>query len=258
MSRPREVPEWLVERLAKGDLPPEAAADVRSRLEAAGELDRLSDLEASDRALLAAHPPAAVAAEVERRVRQEEAHRARERRARRPSFALPAAAVALAASLLVFVAVMRPDPRPGGERSPAGETVTARGLRPRLVVYRKTGADADRLDAASRARPGDVLQLAYVAAGRPYGVVASVDARGQVTLHLPETPGTAPHLVPQGETALPHAFELDDSPGFERFVLVTADAPFSTDVVVDALRPNGRPLPDGITATEVLVTKELQ
>jgi hypothetical protein len=268
MSGRREpVPEWLVERLAKGDLSPRVAADVRSRLEATGALDRLAEIEASDRAVLAAHPPATVAAEVERRLRTDELDRARKNRTRRLFVAVPGAAVAVAASLIAFVTVIRPGARQDGESPPRGgsdgtpiarEVVTPRGLRPHLVVYRKTSAEPSPLERESRARPGDVLQLAYVAAGRRYGVVASVDARGTITLHLPEAPGAAPQLVSQGETALPHAFELDDSPGFERFVFVTADVPFSTAAVVDALRPDGASLPEGLTATEVVVEKELQ
>ena len=53
--------------------------------------------------------------------------------------------------------------------------------------------DQGRLRAAARqthvVRKGDTLQLGYVAAGKRFGVIASIDARGTVTLHLPETPG---------------------------------------------------------------------
>ena len=257
-SRTREaVPEWLVERLARGELPPEAAADVRRRLVADGTPDRLAELAASDRAILAAHPPAAVAAEVRRRVRAVDAHAARSTRARAWRFALPGAALAAAAAAVLLVAI-RPDVRDGiaGGSTSNGEEINLRGLRPHLLAYRKTASGAARLEGTRRARAGDVLQLSYVSAGRRFGVILSVDARGIVTLHLPESPGPALALVPRGENFLPHAFALDDTPGFERFVFVTADVPFSTGLAEEALRAGGRPLPEGFLAAELVVEKE--
>jgi hypothetical protein len=46
----------------------------------------------------------------------------------------------------------------------------------------------------------------------------------------------AVRLIDQGQSALPHAFELDETPGSERFVFVSANEPFPTQVAVDALR----------------------
>ena len=65
----RPVPDWLLERLARGELSPERAAEVRRRLEAEGEagVERLAALERSDQEILAAHPPAVVAVEIRRR-----------------------------------------------------------------------------------------------------------------------------------------------------------------------------------------------
>jgi hypothetical protein len=54
---------------------------------------------------------------------------------------------------------------------------------------------------------------------------------------------------------LAHAYELDDSPGFERFVFVTADVPFDTQLVVGALK-QGAPLPKGFTLWSVTLIKE--
>ena len=102
---------------------------------------------------------------------------------------------------------------------------------------------------------GDTLQIRYVAAGKRFGVIASIDARGTVTLHLPETPGPAAALQRDGERTLPHAFELDDSPGFERFIFVTSDAPFATAEVASRLK-SGHALPAALTAFELTLNKE--
>lgn len=232
----REVPEWFVERLAAGDLSTEEAARLRARLEARGELHRLDAIEASNREVLAAHPPARVAAEVERR---------RPRPAWR--FALPAVALA---TLALGIGLRSREPI----AVTADDGVRVKGLAPHVVIYRKTASNPELVTAATPVHAGDTLQVAYVAAGRRYGVVASLDARGTVTLHLPEASASAVSLA-QGETPLPHAFELDDSPGFERFVFVTADQPFSTDEVVASLRPGGPPLRGDLSSSDVILRK---
>jgi hypothetical protein len=135
------------------------------------------------------------------------------------------------------------------------ETITIKGLQPSLGLYRKTTSGVERLEAATRVRPGDIVQVRYIAAGKRYGVVASCDARGAVTLHLPETPGQAVELARDGERALAHAYELDSSPGFERFVFVTADVPFDTELVVRSLK-QGAVLPRPLATWSITLAKE--
>jgi hypothetical protein len=61
-------------------------------------------------------------------------------------------------------------------------------------------------------------------------VVLSIDGRGAVTWHLPpEYPGPAARLGSGVETTLPWSFELDDAPGFERFVMIVASFVLTKD-----------------------------
>jgi hypothetical protein len=258
----RPVPDWLLERLARGDLPPERAAEVRRRLEAEGAAgaERLAALERSDQDILAEHPPAVVSAEVRRRAAVAEVADAQ--RARRPmarwQFALPTLAVGAMAVLLLV-------PRGTGTVAPQEGPATLPGVEgpaeirikgpTRLSVYVKKGNKSHPLNAGAAVRPGDQLQLAYWSKGERYGVVASIDSRGTVTLHLPEAPGAAPTLAIGRETWLPHAFELDDSPGAERFVFVAGDRPFTTDVVAEALKPGGAPLPEGLKLVDLTLQR---
>jgi hypothetical protein len=237
------VPELLVERLLLGDLDPATAAEVRDRL-AATDPGRLAAIEATNRTILTAHPAADVFADVQRRL-------ARRRRIERtvPAWAL---ATVAAAAIAIFVTRPHPPPEPG-------ETVTLRGLHPHLIVYRKTPAGPARLTEESRrVHPGDTVQVAYVSAGRRFGVVVSQDERGNLTWHLPTGGAEAAPLAGAGETPLANAFELDDRPGFERFVFATSDQPFPLSVVRDALRSRGQPaLPPGVGVTEVVLKKEV-
>ena len=185
------VSDWLLERLKAGDLPPGVSAKVRSHLEASGSLARLDELEASDRSILAAHPPAEVAREIERRLALLES--TPKARVRLP-LVVPGLAIGAMAAVASVLVIIRPGPGHGGGETSSAETVTLKGLEPHLVIYRKTASGADVLGASNPVHARDMLQVAYIGAGRRFGVIASVDSAGTVTLHLPEQPGAASPL----------------------------------------------------------------
>lgn len=254
----RRTPEYLVERLRAGDLPPDEAARVRARLEAERGADRFEALAREDAAVREAHPPGPALAEIRRRA----GLRPSRRRAPRSWLLVPAAA---AAALAVAVAAIFRAPTSPLATGPAIEDTRLKGLEPRLEVHRdRPGAAPEALADGAGVRAGDLLQLSYVAAGKAHGAIVSVDGRGAVTLHWPERGGPAPRLASSGAVPLPSAYLLDDAPGFERFFLVTGDAPFDAALVVDAARrlaASGRarqdplPLPHELGQRSFLVVK---
>ena len=248
MSAKTRVPDWLLERLAAGELPAAQERELRARLAQAGETDRLSALAASNAEILAALPPARVVPEIERRAAAPRTTR------RAPRLLALSLAATCAAGLAVFLLV-RDEPG-GGALTPPSSRPEEIGIKgDPLRIHRKTKGGSELVRDKDVVRPGDTLQLGYVAAGKRYGVIASIDARGTVTLHLPEAPGPAAPLERNGERALPHSFELDDSPGFERFVFVRSDSPFGTREVASALA-SGRALPPPLAAFTMTLTKE--
>jgi hypothetical protein len=251
------VPDWLLERLAVDELPHAQAAELRQRLQAQSEAHRLSALSASDAEILSALPPERIAPEIERRAAMSAdfARPARPHRLR-PLWALSAVA-ACAAGLAVMLVVRNPGTSP---KTPMDEVppeiIGVKGdVKPVLRIYRKTASGSELLRANSSVHRGDTLQIRYVAAGKRFGVIASIDARDQITFHLPEVPGSAVALERDGERALPHAYELDDSPGFERFLFVTSNAPFATAEIAQALG-SGTALPTSLTSFELPLKKE--
>jgi hypothetical protein len=259
---PRDpVPPLHLEQLARGELDPVRRAAVLARLGPDADA-RLAALAASDRDILAAHPPAATAAAIQRRLAA--------RRAPRPRLWL--AAPALAGAAVLFL-VLRPgpevdEPLPISPAPPAPvdppDGVRIKGLEPRLVVHRQQGDVAVELTTPASARPRDVLQVSYIAAGAAHGVIVSLDGNGVVTLHHPAGVADATALRQDGAVRLPQAYELDDAPRFERFVFVTADAPLAVDAVLTAARtvaagpdPARAPLvvPAGARQTSFLVDK---
>jgi hypothetical protein len=243
------VSDWQLERLAADDLPEAEAASLRARLTPQDEA-RLAELQRSNAEILAALPPTAVAAEVRGRA-------SRSKRWPLWPILIPATA---AAALLVFVAV----PRPFGPANPADDVTRIKGLAPQLVAFRDTPAGPEELAPGATVRAGDVLQLRYQAAGQGYGAIVSIDGRGGVTLHLPEREGDGAALrVPAAP--LPHSYQLDDAPGFERFIFVTSAEPFEVAAVLaaaHALAPSPAraereplPLPPALHQRDLLLRK---
>ncbi len=217
------TPEWLVERLHAGDLPPAEAEAVRARLAAEGGLARLDALARDDARFAEAHPPGPAVGEIRRRAAGRAAERARPRRLFLALVPLGVAAAAVVALRLPGTALRDVD----GDTRIKGS--------PHLTVHRQGAGDPEALARGARVRPGDVLQLSVVSAGRPYGVVVSVDGRGVVTRHAPLGGPVAAALAPEGAVPLDHSYRLDDAPAFERFFLVTSETPFPVEPVLDAI-----------------------
>jgi hypothetical protein len=217
------VPDWLAERVALDEVPPAsrdrlAGADP---IALAAQTAAIADANARE---LAAHPPEIAVAQIEARVKA-----VRKSRARTAWIGGLGAIASVAAIALVVTHGHSETPRPDDV-----EITRAKGTA-RLNVFRRAGDHAERLDPDARARAGDVLQLRYDAGGRRYGVIASVDGAGVVTLHYPESAAGDTALAARA-TALPQAYALDDAPGFERFFFITANVPIDVDDTLATLR----------------------
>jgi len=266
-EQPRPVPEWLLERLVAGDLPPEREAEVRRllALEPGGD-ERLAALTRSNEDILAAHPPAVVLKQVADRAHLAARLEAAQARPRRRGWMFAFAPPVLAMGTLgLMMALRAPHKNEGGNQTaPRGaesaaldddnEGIIIKGA-PRLRVYRKVGDRSQRLQTDTVARAGDRLQLAYVAGGKRFGAVASVDGAGKVTFHLPADAGPAVQLRTGGEITLATSYELDAAPGFEKFLFVTSDTPFDASVLTEVANGKG-PAPAGTSTTTFTVRKE--
>lgn len=226
----RRVPDWLLERYALGELDPAQEAEIRAHLDSEPEdRARLRALREADRDFLERHPPRAIAALIHVRMGS--------RRPRWGGLAVPALASAALASLaLLVVAVVDGE---GGE-------IRMKGLAPSILLHRSQDGVVERLRDGASAREGDLVQLSYLAAGKRFGVVLSIDGKGVVSLHHPLDSAWAAPLSSEGTVSLPYAYELDDAPDFERFFFLAADEPFSVHEALDAagrMEPGASRLP---------------
>jgi hypothetical protein len=224
------LPDWLVERVALD----EVAAANRQRVERADATElaaRVAALHADNTAELAAYPAAPAVAQIEARIA------AARKQSRRRLIGL-ASVVSAAATVILVLALSRATTTT--TRVDEEEITRVKGST-RLLAFRLIEDRVEKLEQDALVRAGDLIQLRYNGGGQRYGVIASVDGSGVVTLHHPLREDATPEetaLAPK-TTALPNAYALDDAPRFERFFFITADEPIDVAESLAAVRALG-------------------
>ena len=242
------LPDIVLERYRLNDLPPAEYQRLSDRLRRDAALRlRLESLDRSDTEIRRDYQPDVFI----QRIQQLSAAPAARRLT---ALALPGM---LVAALILAVLLPRIGPGEGG-----GDRI--KGALPGLAAYRKTNTGSEILSDGAIAHNGDVIRLGYRAAGKPYGVILSIDGRGAVTLHLPPNGDQAASLQNEPTVLLDTAYELDDAPRWERFYFVTGETSFLVQPVMDAARraaSSTRPqakleLPRGLEQSIFLLQKE--
>lgn len=233
------LPDWLVERAALDEVAP-ASRDRIERADPRELADRVTALADDSAAELARHPAGPAVAQIDARVTETRLRTARRRRQRLSWLGLlTSAAAVLVVARFATEHAATDDPPHAGALQDDGTRVKGT---PRLVAFRQAGRGVERLAQDTVVRAGDVIQLRYNPGGQRYGVIASVDGAGVVTLHFPlreDAPPEATAVSPE-TTALPHAYALDDAPRFERFFFITANGPVDVREALAALRSLAR------------------
>jgi hypothetical protein len=247
------LPDWLVERAALDEVPP-ASRDRIERADPRELADRIAQVHEHNASELASHPPGPAVAQIEARLATATRQRAERRRARRRG-ALGVATSATAALVVIWLVADRSSSieRSGARRDVSEDEVTRVKGHPRLAAFRQVGDQAESLEQDAVVRAGDLIQLRYNAGNQHYGVIASVDGAGVVTLHFPpseDAPPQATAMSPDTNT-LPHAYALDDAPRFERFFFITANGPIDIQDSLAALRAFARRADSATAALEL-------
>lgn len=227
------ISEYYLERYVLGELPDEDAEEIQRLTSSNPELQAaLENLESSNQDILTLYPPLTVKASLLTRLND------------RPNKIFPlkriltiSSAVAAFLILILVLPLFKQRPRiiyP----DPEHDVTLVKGIPPvdlsltQLLVYRKIHDKVEILADGEKASEGDLLQLAYVTTEDSYGVILSIDGRGTVTLHFPESKGKSTKLELSKQFLLPNAIELDDAPNFERFFFLTSEYPIDVDGVL--------------------------
>ena len=225
MSQPY-IADFELERLALGELSANEAQNLQALLEQDTEAQaRFKAIVASNDDILQSHPVSEVKREVESRLRQLKGNEAL---APTTSFSQKWIRWAVVAACAVFAVVLvQPD-------LDEGNGIRMKGMESYLVTHKVVGNGLERLKAGALAQAGDRLQVSIVGAAGQFAVVCSIDGHGQVTQHFPTDGEFA--KVTESPFNLPNSYELDDAPGFERFILFTSSKPLSVEVMLERVR----------------------
>lgn len=222
----RGIADVRLERYRLGELPRAEMRQIEEALARDGGLQaRLAALERSDGELAERYPAHLMAARIRARLDAAGVPAGAGKPAWIRLAPLGAAALLLLVAAAVPVMLREPD---------LTDVVRIKGAGPSLFLYRRVGDGSERLEPGARARGGDQVRLAYRASGKAHGVILSVDSKGVVTRHLPVQGRQSVPLRPDAIVMLDAAYELDATPGWERFYLVTGDAPFDVEPLIRA------------------------
>jgi hypothetical protein len=234
-------------------------------------------LEASNREILMKYDPSDISEKILDRLELEGSDEESEKQTViRPSwFSQHRLGIILAAAALVIFAgtspfLFRKAPEIDSV-APGTEITRIKGLDFKISLYRKSGESVEELIDGAEARESDLIQISYNAAGKSFGAIFSIDGRGVVSLHFPDSEKGSLVLERDGEVALDFSYRLDDAPDFERFFFVTSDRTFDLNTVMKAARTLSdklvkgaqKPvegtldLPEGLEYTSMILKKEV-
>ncbi|MCJ8311517.1 MAG: hypothetical protein HRU38_02285 [Saccharospirillaceae bacterium] len=142
----------------------------------------------------------------------------------------------MAVLTITFAVIILPDQiqntHPAGyEYKSSSDSIRVKGLQSSIKIYKKQNdpnTQDSLLTANEKLQQGDILQLSYIAGEDMYGYIFSIDGNGVLTEHLVDNQ-QAVLLDHNGEIPLNFAYQLDDAPVFERFILISSKQIFNTD-----------------------------
>ena len=238
MNEKITITDLTLERYILGELSHDQMNSIRRTLEIDNDLkERLDELIESNNTILKRYPASEVADTISLKLHTKRI-RAQNEKKKDSWFYMPLHSplfTSLAfAALVVSLSLVAPQYRVHGV---SHNEIRVKGLQSHILVFRKIkGAPGvEALHNFSEANKGDILQLGYIAVGKNYGCIISLDGRGTVTQHFPETTGGSTLLVKGKDVLLSRAYELDNAPQFERFFFITSDNPVDIAVVRNSI-----------------------
>jgi hypothetical protein len=129
--------------------------------------------------------------------------------------------------------------------------INLKGGKSKLFLFKKQNGKMLTLKNGDIVKQDDSLQIAYYSPGKPYGIIFSIDGKGQVTLHYPEDASKPVSLKGKEKIFLNFAYKLDDAPDFEKFYFITSTKPFKIGSVITSANKLAKKLIKNKKATQV-------
>jgi len=247
-----QIPDIYIEQYILNELPDNLRKEMDKLMEEHPSLtDRIEKIKKSDETILAAYPAESVISEIiEKKNRVNEIKNSSRRdnagdqnrtflnlykKVNRLSAKRYTLSLASAAAAVVIIFFMIPGVNITDSFKKGYDTdVRIKGLESKLIIYRMKGKEVEELKNSDTAREGDIIQLGYIAADKfKYGTIISIDGRGTVTLHYPDSAESNSELIMNKKVLLNRSYELDDSPSFEKFIMILSAEPVNTGEILD-------------------------
>lgn len=259
-----QMPDIFIEQYLLGELPENLRKEMEKHIQAdSGLRNRVLELKKSNEEILSAYPAGIQARAINEKLKEKinilrsaeynnTADNKREHKFRFPTGAAGAlknlytnitkltdrryvlAAASAAAMAVVVIFTLPGIININSVITPGDSTVRIKGLESKLLLFRVRGKEVEELKNLDKARSGDIIQAGYIAAGKfTHGIILSIDGRGTVTIHYPDGGASGDRLVTNRQTLLNKSYELDDSPSFERFIMILSADPLNTAAVTE-------------------------
>jgi hypothetical protein len=221
----KHIPDITLERYLLNELPSDGMDLIRETMKTDPSLKkRMDQISESNAKILRRYKPETIVPRIIDRASLNGTAPSPTRRFPRTLVLVPSLAPAVAIAISIIFLYIRtgnitiPDPF-------MNNVTRVKGPVSQLYVYRKSGSGAEQLSATSKVRNKDLLQIAYYSAEDTHGVILSLDGRGTVTLHYPAQPSRDTRIEKNRKIFLRSSYELDDAPGFERFIFISSRSP---------------------------------
>jgi len=113
-----------------------------------------------------------------------------------------------------------------------------------IKVARLAGKEINMLENGNTAKEGDLIQLKYHIPTGKFGILLSLDGRGEITYHLLQNQNGSTDLNGEKKLTLQNSYELDDAPNFERFFMVVSESELSIEEISNKVRKLKNPKTD--------------
>lgn len=230
----RRIKAWELERYLLGELPNSRIEEIKKLVQENPEIKKdIERIKQSNQNILKQYPPESLMPKI-LRLYEEEKHREKIKQRTRPItlkrllYASPVLATAL---VILFVVFHNSGTISHDTRIKGTEEIDM--TKPQIIMYKKNNDKVELVKSGDQARAGDLLQIAYVPAGKTYGVILSIDGNGVVTLHYPENKNDPAILSQEKKYLLGIAYELDDAPEFECFFFITAMEEINVEEILE-------------------------
>jgi len=231
---PEDISDFTLEQYLLGELPNHEQNRIERLVTTDPDLQaRIGRMDHDSGRFLREHPAAAVLNKAEFQTAPSPGTRV----GRRFSFTgLALAGLGAAATVLILPLVLQGNPGPdsrikGGAGAPRGQAQTLDRLSDGISVFLLRGEGSVPLSPGAFAHEGDRIQVALRTEKDQYALLLSIDGTGRLTLHAPDSLKSPLKVSGSSPLLLPFAYQLDNAPDFERFVLVTATGTFDPQKV---------------------------